>query len=192
MISKASAAILLLSVLVITSPATSQNGGRAREQQAEAFVRNYFAAQAGAAALDSLPKFYGSATDIEGMTYDFNAVLASRKALDTKWPKRKYDIRSDTVYVQCSSTVALCTVEATVDFVFEDSMSRRHGAFEMASGISFLSDPKFSFFLSNDLNVDEDFIRGSGLPAPMTVAPIPAPNAKGKKCMVFNGQQFCS
>ena len=40
MISKASAAILLLSVLVITSPATSQNGGRAREQQAEAFVRN--------------------------------------------------------------------------------------------------------------------------------------------------------
>jgi hypothetical protein len=185
------AILLALPSLIGASPALSENGAGSREYRAERFVRDYFATEAGDNALDNLQQFYGPQTDIEGMELGFNAVFASRKELNTKWPKRKYNIRPGTVYVLCSSDVALCTVEATIDFVFEDWMSRRQGAFEIATGVVFLSDPRFSFLLTHDINVDEDLIRGSGQPAPLTAAPIPAPRAKGKKCMVFNGQQFC-
>jgi len=184
--------VLLAVSLTGVLPAAAQNSALGRDMQAEQFVRDYLATEAGATALDDLRKFYGDLTDMDGAETSFDAIYASRKELNTAWPKRRYTINPATIYVHCSDEVALCTVEGTVGFVFEDSMQRRQGSFEIASGIFFGPEPKFTFLLTHQLDVDQDLIRGSGEPAPMATAPIPAPHSKGKKCMVFNGQQFCN
>lgn len=109
-----------LAVQVAPPPPVAVSNGQLRDWAlaSQRLARDYLASISGpnGAALATAPGFYGDQVVFHGRTMTVAHLMSEKRRFVQRWPERRYRPRPDSLRTACNAGLAVCRVQATVDF----------------------------------------------------------------------------
>ncbi|TGD97132.1 hypothetical protein [Methylobacterium nonmethylotrophicum] len=104
-------------------------------------ARDYMASISGAngAMLAEAPGFYGSQVVFHGRPMSVASLMSEKRRFVQRWPERRYRPRPDSLRTACNAGLAVCRVQAMVDFsaFSPDRGVRSQGTVDVELAVSF-------------------------------------------------------
>ncbi|AWN48448.1 hypothetical protein DK419_20540 [Methylobacterium terrae] len=107
-------------VVPVPPPQVAVSSGQMRDWAvtSQRLARDYLASISGsnAATLAAAPGFYGDRVVFHGRTMSVASLMSEKRRFVQRWPDRRYRPRPDSLRTACNAGLAVCRVQATVDF----------------------------------------------------------------------------
>lgn len=107
-------------VVPVPPPQVAVSSGQMRDWAvtSQRLARDYLASISGsnAATLAAAPGFYGDRVVFHGRTMSVASLMSEKRRFVQRWPERRYRPRPDSLRTACNAGLAVCRVQATVDF----------------------------------------------------------------------------
>ncbi|TNC11406.1 hypothetical protein FF100_19995 [Methylobacterium terricola] len=109
-----------LPVSIPARPPVAVSDGQMRDWAvaSQRLTRDYLASISGSngATLAAAPGFYGDQVVFHGRTMTVSRLMSEKRRFVQRWPERRYRPRPDSLRTACNAGLAVCRVQATVDF----------------------------------------------------------------------------
>ncbi|NGM35660.1 hypothetical protein G4G93_17320 [Methylobacterium sp. DB0501] len=131
-----------LPVTIPARPPVAVSDGQMRDwaQASQRLARDYLASISGpnGAALAAAPGFYGDQVVFHGRTMTVSSLMSEKRRFVQRWPERRYRPRPDSLRTACNAGLAVCRVQATVDFsaFSPDRRARSQGTVDLELTVS--------------------------------------------------------